>query len=173
MPYKNPSDRAEAQGRYYWRKKFKENGFEYNTDWSFEELKNQFHRIKISQQVTKKSKQNTESVTELENPVYVDERRLFAYDNPVVHEMPVSPNNYSQGVDDFYSVQDILLEEDRKVHWSGLSDEAVERISEGTAPLLFDRDFDLLPLVAEFDDFLEDIMLKKIEESKDKVWRFF
>jgi len=59
------------------------------------------------------------------------------------------------------------------LHWSGLSDEAVERISNGTAPLLFDRDINLLPVVADFEDFLEELEQTKREQSEEKkVWQF-
>ena len=39
MPYKNPSDRAKASGRYYWRRKYRESNLEYNPEWKMEGMR--------------------------------------------------------------------------------------------------------------------------------------
>jgi hypothetical protein len=50
---------------------------------------------------------------------------------------------------------------------------SIKRIEEGTAPLLFDRDVDLMPVVAEFEDYLEELEQAKREQGEGKkVWRF-
>jgi len=170
LPYRNPDDRALASKRYYWRRKHHDDGLDFDSKWNCNQLKENYHRIQVLKQITQSE---NESVSEKEGEKQVHEP-LFAYDNPVVHEMPISPDNYSGGVDDFFLVQEIVEDKEKEAHWSGLTNEAVKRIEDGTAPLLFDREIDLLPVVAEFEDYLDELERAKREQSEGKKnWRFF
>jgi len=74
---------------------------------------------------------------------------------------------------DFFLTQEIVEENLSGRYWSGLSDEAIERISEGTAPLLFDREIDLMPVFAEFDVYLDELERKhKEQKGEKKNWQF-
>jgi len=89
--------------------------------------------------------------------------------------MPITPEKYVESVSDFYLTEDILVEVERERHWSGLSEEAIKRISEGSAPLLFDRDIDLMPIEADYHIYLDELDKKKKDESdkkRERVWRF-
>ena len=92
-----------------------------------------------------------------------------------MHEMPITPEKYVESIDDFYDSQGILEEVEKEAHWSGLSSEAIERISEGTAPLMFVRDVDLMPVEADYTIFLYELEQKRKDETdrkRERIWLF-
>jgi hypothetical protein len=69
-------------------------------------------------------------------------------------------------MDDFFDTKDIMVEKENLTHWSGFYSLAIDRISGCTAPKLFGRDIGLIPIVPDFDIYLEELGQIKSEQSE-------